>query len=101
MDARALYPEGNHPVRFRYKEDGVSFAPRRSRHHSQVRYYFVDFRHSLKFNEGELPCILGASYIPYNVFFRDILDVGRLYYEEFVMVCADFWLLVTYSSSLT
>ncbi|KAI0828026.1 kinase-like domain-containing protein [Trametes gibbosa] len=93
MDAKALYPNGHHPVRLGFSTDGralVSALPRAGRN---VRYFYIDFGWSSRFAEGESTMVIGdvgrayvpeiTSPVPYDAFKVDIFALGDLYSQEF------------------
>lgn len=97
MDGRALYPEGHHPVRRDYSMDAIHELRPLSRTSCSVRYYFIDFGLSRKFEEGESTLVLGrtgrdkeipelSSEVPYDAFRADVFALGNLYYKELVSV---------------
>ncbi|KAI0827759.1 kinase-like domain-containing protein [Trametes gibbosa] len=93
MDAKALYPNGHHPVRLGFSTDGrapVSAFPRAGRN---VRYFYIDFGWSSRFAEGESTMVVGdvgrayvpeiTSPVPHDAFKVDIFALGDLYSQEF------------------
>lgn len=97
MDARTLYPEGHHPVRRNFTPDALYEVTPLSRADYSVRYYFIDFDLSVRFEEGEPHDVIGdvgrdnqvpelSDDVPYNAFKVDIFALGNLYYKEFCMV---------------
>ncbi|KAI0365102.1 kinase-like protein [Pilatotrama ljubarskyi] len=94
MDAKALYPNGHHPIRLDYSEDGlypVSALPRAGR---KVRYFYIDFGLASHFPPGTSPYVVGdvgrdadvpelSDDVPYDAFKVDIFALGNLYSKEF------------------
>ncbi|KAK7691420.1 hypothetical protein QCA50_004819 [Cerrena zonata] len=94
MDGGPLFPQGHHPVRLDYLEDGARDAPYLSRQDHPVKYYFIDFGISSYFDPGIAPLVVGTQgrdkeppelnkYRPYNPFPLDIFILGNLYRKEF------------------
>lgn len=97
MDAKALYPDGHHPVRLGYTPDAlyrVSPLPRAGR---SIRYFYIDFGLSLRFPAGTSPLAVGvvgrdrevpelSNSVPYDTFKVDIFALGNLYSKEFEQV---------------
>ncbi|KAK7691449.1 hypothetical protein QCA50_004848 [Cerrena zonata] len=94
MDAQLLFPQGHHPVRLGYLEDGLHEAPCLSRQERPVKYYFIDFGLSSRFEENQTPLVLGTKgrdkeppelddETPYNPFLLDIFILGNVYLKEF------------------
>ena len=97
MDARALYPEGYHPARRFVTPDGERQATPLSRTDYPVRYYYIDFDLSVRFEEGQSHNVIGdvgrdnevpelSNDVPYNAFKVDIFALGNLYFKEFCKV---------------
>ncbi|CCM01514.1 uncharacterized protein FIBRA_03570 [Fibroporia radiculosa] len=97
MDGRPLYPHGHHPVRRSHAMDTVHELSPLARIDHPVRYYFIDFGISTRFEEGESPYVLGrkgrdkelpelSSDVPYDAFKVDLFILGNLYKKEFVDV---------------
>ncbi|KAI0657815.1 kinase-like domain-containing protein [Cubamyces menziesii] len=93
MDARALYPNGHHPIRLGYTPDAlypVSPLPRAGRN---VQYYYIDFGLSVWFKPGASPYVLGnvgraeapevSDDVPYDAFKVDIYALGYVFAREF------------------
>ena len=100
MDADALYPKGFHPVQTAADSSGTRLAhPKRRRDVGGVRYYFIDFGISRKYDPADLPPreppIFGGdrsvpefnkSDEPCDPFPTDIYYVGNLIREDFLQV---------------
>ncbi|KAI0330361.1 kinase-like protein [Cubamyces sp. BRFM 1775] len=93
MDAKALYPNGHHPIRLGYTPDAlypVSALPRAGRN---VQYYYIDFGLSVWFKPGASPYVLGkvgraeapevSDDVPYDAFKVDIYALGYVFAREF------------------
>ncbi|OSD00975.1 kinase-like protein [Trametes coccinea BRFM310] len=94
MDAKALYPNGYHPVRLGYTPDTlypVTALPRAGR---KVRYFYIDFGLSARFPEGSSSYVLGdvgrhadvpelSKTVPYDAFKVDIYSLGNVYLQLF------------------
>ncbi|KAH9914063.1 uncharacterized protein BXZ73DRAFT_55145 [Epithele typhae] len=96
MDARAIFPDGHHPVRLLSTPDAMYDAKYHSRTGSAVRYMYIDFDCAAMFDEGESPMVLGdigrdrevpelSETVPYNAFKVDIFALGNLYLKEFFL----------------
>ncbi|KAI0634044.1 kinase-like protein [Trametes polyzona] len=94
MDARALYPEGHHPVRLRHSEDLLSEATPLPRQGRSIRYYYIDFGLAVRFPEGASPYVVGdvgrdaevpelSPDVPYDAFKVDIFALGNLFSKHF------------------
>lgn len=94
MDGRPLYPEGWHPVRRTLSPDALREVKPLQRIDAPVRYYFVDFGLSTRFQPGEHHLVVGGKgrdqdvpelsrTIPYDPFKVDIFTLGHLYQTEF------------------
>ena len=100
MDADALYPCGYHPVDLHSLPDRSGVAPRFSREHSLVKYYYVDFgissyiprRSSDRLVVGELgrdrevPEL--SATVPYDPFKVDVFIIGNVLKRRFQEVRA-------------
>ena len=97
MDARPLYPNGHHPIRLKYTPDNVYRATPLYRMDHPVRYYFIDFGISHRFQEGSPRTLLGrrgrnqqvpelSATVPYDAFKVDVYALGDVYYKEFLLV---------------
>ncbi|KAJ2986031.1 hypothetical protein NUW54_g9929 [Trametes sanguinea] len=94
MDAKAMYPDGHHPVRLDYTPDAiykVSPLPRAGR---TIQYYYIDFGLACLFPPGASHLVVGdvgrdtevpelSSTVPYDSFKVDIYALGNLYAKEF------------------
>lgn len=98
MDGQPLFPQAHHPVRLDYLDDGARDAPYLHRQDRPVRYYFIDFGLSTRFEQGMSPLVVGTKGrdkdppeldedIPYNPFLLDIFILGNVYRREFLEVC--------------
>ena len=101
MDGRPLYPHGHHPVRRNRSIDGLYEATALSRTEHPVRYYYIDFGLSRKYdasetNPLEAPIIGGDRTVPEfqkddgrpcNPFPTDIYYLGNMIREDFMQVC--------------
>ncbi|KAI8971014.1 kinase-like protein [Trametes punicea] len=94
MDAKALYPEGHHPVRLDFSPDAIYSITPLPRAGRGVKYYYIDFGLSRIFPEGSSRHVVGdvgrdaevpelSSTIPYDAFKVDIYALGNLYAKEF------------------
>ncbi|KAH9851120.1 kinase-like domain-containing protein [Lenzites betulinus] len=92
MDAKALYPNGHHPVRLNSSPDmqtPVSPLPRAGRN---IRYLYIDFGLSSHFPPGTSSLVtgdVGRAYVPeitsdapYDAYMVDIFALGDLYLKE-------------------
>lgn len=97
MDAKAIYPDGHHPVRLGYSPDALYRVSPLPRAGNSVRYYYIDFGLSLRFPVGVVPSAIGilgrdrevpelSDSVPYNPFKVDIFALGNLYAKEFEQV---------------
>ncbi|KAI0819187.1 kinase-like domain-containing protein [Trametes gibbosa] len=88
MDASSLYPSGYHPMQLGYTPDvlhPVTALPRAGR---GVRYYYIDFGVSSRFQVGQSSLVLGdvgrayvpelSATVPYDAFKVDIYALGDL-----------------------
>ncbi|KAI0629607.1 kinase-like domain-containing protein [Trametes polyzona] len=93
MDARALYPQGHHPMQIGYSPDvlhPVTPLPRAGR---DVKYYYIDFGLSSRFPPGTSTLVIGdvgrayvpelSDTVPYDAFKVDIFSLGDLFLQEF------------------
>ena len=93
MDAKALYPNGHHPVRIGYTPDALYPAPALPRAGRNVQYYYIDFGLSSRFKPGSSSYVLGkvgraevpevSDTVPYDAFKVDIYALGYVYAKEF------------------
>ncbi|KAI0634041.1 kinase-like domain-containing protein [Trametes polyzona] len=94
MDARALYPDGHHPVRLRHSEDLLQVVTPLSRQGRMIKYYYVDFGLAVRFPEGAPPYVVGdvgrdaevpelSPDVPYDAFKVDIFALGNLFSKQF------------------
>lgn len=97
MDGRPLFPEGHHPVRLDYAPDGLFQIQPLNRQDHPVKYYFIDFGLSSRFEPHDIPLVVGtkgrdkeppelSDTEPYNPFPLDIYILGDVYLQEFVQV---------------
>ncbi|KAL5513763.1 hypothetical protein ACEPAH_4164 [Sanghuangporus vaninii] len=96
MDADPLFPKGFHPTASILDASGSKPAyPKRRRDVDGVRYYFIDFGISSKFELGEERKVTGidgqddevpelSESVPYNPFQTDIFIIGNLVRKEFL-----------------
>ncbi|KAH8979876.1 hypothetical protein EDB83DRAFT_2537158 [Lactarius deliciosus] len=96
MDATRMFPRGFHPVRDVFlPHDILAPAPVIPRLDVGVRYYFVDYRISSYFLEGERQLVFGfagrdrdvpelSDEVPYDPFKVDIFTIGNVMRREFV-----------------
>ncbi|KAA1476520.1 hypothetical protein DENSPDRAFT_843513 [Dentipellis sp. KUC8613] len=93
MEASPLFPEGHHPVRRYFSEDGIFPLTPLSRLSHPVRYYFIDFGISTRFAPDESHLVTGAKGrdkelpelsrdVPYDAFKADVFILGNLYKKE-------------------
>ena len=101
MDGRALYPNGHHPVRWKFSEDAVYEVTPLSRLEHPVRYFYIDFGISIRFSDGAPPQATGVigrykeapemSYdLPYDAYKIDVWALGNLFRKEFLEVRPNF-----------
>ncbi|KAI0669510.1 kinase-like domain-containing protein [Trametes maxima] len=94
MDAKAMYPEGHHPVRLDYTPDAIYQVTPLPRIGLPIHYYYIDFGLACQFSKGESHYVIGdvgrdaevpelSSTIPYDAFKVDIYALGNLYAKEF------------------
>lgn len=94
MDADAMYPEGFHPVRTRFKRDYSGYTKPYSRSSVGVKYYFVDFGISVHIPEDvankvvtghlgrdQVPPELSTT-VPYDPFRLDVFIIGNMFKQE-------------------
>ncbi|KAL5536267.1 hypothetical protein ACEPAF_88 [Sanghuangporus sanghuang] len=96
MDAGPLYPKGFHPVASILDASGTKRAHRKRRRDvGGVRYYFIDFGISSKFEPGEERKVIGiygqddevpelSISVPYDPFLTDVFIIGNLIRKEFL-----------------
>ncbi|OCB88212.1 hypothetical protein A7U60_g4617 [Sanghuangporus baumii] len=96
MDAGPLYPKGFHPVASILDASGTKRAHRKRRRDvGGVRYYFIDFGISSKFEPGEERKVIGiygqddevpelSISVPYDPFLTDVFIIGNLIRKEFI-----------------
>ncbi|KAL5530879.1 hypothetical protein ACEPAG_3755 [Sanghuangporus baumii] len=96
MDADPLYPKGFHPASTVFDASGTKLAhPKRRRDVRRVRYHFIDFGISSKFEPGEQRMVIGihgqddevpelSEIIPYDPFPTDVFIIGNLIRKEFL-----------------
>lgn len=100
MDASALFPHGHHPVRRSATPDGIYVAHPLSRIDHPVKYYFIDFGISTRFELGEPTLVVGAKGrdkelpelsrdVKYNAMQADIFILGNMYKKDLLKVSAD------------
>ena len=90
MDADALYPRGYHPVGQSFLPDNSAIAPRLSREHHRVKYYYVDFGISSYIPPGSSDRLVVGEFgrerevpelsatVPYDPFKVDVFIIGNL-----------------------
>ena len=99
MDGRPLYPQGHHPARLNFSPDGTHEVSPLTRQDHPVKYYFIDFGLSSRFQPGDSFLVVGtqgrdkeppelSDTVPYNPFPLDVFVLGNVYFQEFVQVCA-------------
>ena len=97
MDGSPLYPAGHHPVRTRYSVDVIEDLRPLHRIDHPVRYYYIDFGLSVRFEEGSSPLVVGdvgrddevpelSSTVPYDGYKADIHALGNIFHKEFEQV---------------
>lgn len=95
MDARAMYPNGHHPVRIDCALDGYTpVKPDGLRHKRApvVQYYFIDFERAITFRPGEQYLMIGtqgnapelSNSVPYDPFKADVFSLGTVFREHVV-----------------
>ena len=98
MDGSALYPRGHHPVWTDCSPDIVEELKPLLRMDHPVKYFYVDFGLSVRFEPSASPYVVGdvgrdaevpelSSTVPYDAFKADIYALGNLFDKEFVQVC--------------
>ncbi|KAI5120179.1 hypothetical protein M0805_002647 [Coniferiporia weirii] len=97
MDGKKMYPRGFHPVRFNFLPTEVEPAPYRNRSEVKgVKYFYLDFGISTRFQGGEVHEVVGrkcgdgdvpelSSLVPYNPFATDVFILGNLYKGQFLV----------------
>ena len=111
VDGSPLYPQGFHPVHIHRSYDFTSTLHPLQRSEHPVKYYFIDFGISSRFQDGQSPLVLGtqgrdkapelSKTIPYNAFQVDIWMLGRVFEQEFMEVRRDSEFRSRYLSSLS
>ncbi|KAH9888342.1 kinase-like domain-containing protein [Cubamyces lactineus] len=95
MDGRALYPNGHHPVWTDCSPDIVEELKPLLRMDHPVKYFYIDFGLSVRFEPDASPYVVGdvgrdaevpelSSTVPYDAFKADIYALGNLFDKEFV-----------------
>ncbi|KAL5530900.1 hypothetical protein ACEPAG_3776 [Sanghuangporus baumii] len=114
MDARKLFPRGFHPTASLFDASGKNLArPRRRRDVTSIKYYFIDFGISSRFDDAteprmvtgedcqdkQLPEIyLGKPYSPFPV---DVFLLGNLFKHDLVKVCENLEFLAPLANGMT
>ncbi|OSC97567.1 kinase-like protein [Trametes coccinea BRFM310] len=94
VDAKALYPNGHHPVRIHYSSDAIYEIKPLSRAEHKLNYYYIDFGLAAHFPPGASSYVVGdvgrdtdvpelSSHVPYEAFAVDIFALGNLYAKQF------------------
>ncbi|KAI0365092.1 kinase-like protein [Pilatotrama ljubarskyi] len=94
MDAKALYPDGHHPVRLDHTPDAIHPITALPRTNRKMQYYYIDFGLACYFPPGVSSYVVGdvgrdtdvpelSSDIPYDAYKVDIFALGNLYAQEF------------------
>lgn len=107
MDGRALYPNGHHPVWTDCSPDIVEELKPLLRMDHPVKYFYIDFGLSVRFEPDASPYVVGdvgrdaevpelSSTVPYDAFKADIYALGNLFDKEFVQV----WLPLVHSQAI-
>ena len=98
MDADSLYPKGFHPAVTVSDASGAELAyPKRRRDVGGVKYYFIDFGISSRFEADEERKVIGvlgqdqdvpelSFEVPYDPFLTDVFIIGNLIKREFIEV---------------
>ncbi|OSC97558.1 hypothetical protein PYCCODRAFT_1376921 [Trametes coccinea BRFM310] len=95
MDGSSLYPDGHHPVYTTCSPDLIEEITPLLRMDHPVRYYYVDFGLSVRFQSGASTLVVGdvgrdeevpelSSTVPYDAFKADIYALGNLFDKEFL-----------------
>ncbi|TFY59644.1 hypothetical protein EVG20_g7709 [Dentipellis fragilis] len=95
MDGAPLYPRGHHPIRREFLPDAVHLISPLPRIDNPVRYYFIDFGMSTRFEPGASHLVTGAKGrdkelpelsrdVPYDAFKADVFILGNVYKKEFL-----------------
>lgn len=99
FDAAGMYPKGFHPVRTirdaSYRNEAY---PLRRRDVPSVRYYFIDFGLSSRFDDDRIPKLVTGDraqdkeipelslVVPYDPFAVDIFTLGNVYKRNLIEV---------------
>lgn len=97
MDGRPILPDGWHFVRDSFTSDGLDIISPLARIDYPVRYFFVDFGMSIRFQPESSPLITGcggrdkdvpelSDINPYDAFKVDIFTVGNVLLKDFYQV---------------
>lgn len=97
MDGRALYPGGHHPASIESSPDLYEELVPLLRIDNPVRYLYVDFGLSVRFQPGASTHVVGnvgrdaevpelSSTVPYDAYKADIYALGNLFDKELVQV---------------
>ncbi|KAI5120181.1 hypothetical protein M0805_002649 [Coniferiporia weirii] len=113
MNANQMYPKGFHPVQYDFLPAYYDFAPYRKRREVKgMKYFFLDFGISTRFQEGEAREVVGrkcgdkdvpelSSLVPYDPFATDIFILGNLYKEQFLAGYANLTFLAPLIGAMT
>ncbi|KAI5120177.1 hypothetical protein M0805_002645 [Coniferiporia weirii] len=97
MDAGLMYPKGFHPIQSNFLPTELEPAPYLKRSQVKgVKYFFLDFGISTRFQEGEAHEVVGtkcgdgdvpelSSIVPYNPFATDVFILGNMYKERLLV----------------
>ncbi|KAI0363577.1 kinase-like protein [Pilatotrama ljubarskyi] len=94
MDGRSLYPGGHHPVARDCSMDMIEELTPLTRIDHPVKYFYVDFGLSVRFQPGASAYVVGdvgwdadvpelSSTVPYDAFKADIYALGNLFNKNF------------------
>lgn len=98
MNGSVLFPQGHHPIWRDRSPDAVYDLTPLQRMDQPVRYFYVDFGLSVRFQPGASTLVVGdvgrdaevpelSWDVPYDPFKADIYALGNLFDKEFQQVC--------------
>lgn len=98
LDGNGMYPEGFHPVRQIMNREATTLAKYKRRGKSTgVKYYFIDFGLSSRFDDGDVDRLVTgricqqdvpelSDTVPYDPFAADVYLLGDVYKRAFIEV---------------
>ncbi|KAI0041908.1 hypothetical protein FA95DRAFT_1564896 [Auriscalpium vulgare] len=113
MDARAMYPEGFHPVHDTWTPTKSGQAKRLSRLEVGVKYYFIDYGISSYYPSGTQRTLVTGDLgrdrevpelskdIPYDPFKVDIFIIGNALRQEFYNLYSNLGFLAPFIAQMT